>query len=77
MRGDTKIEPILRAGIEKALTYHDNGELPRGWQVDLNENTEFSSSEEEEIEEGEKKLSREEEEFMKKLHKIMDDNGKE
>ena len=76
IRGDTKIEPILRAAIEKALAYHDNGEIPRGWQVDFNENTESSSSEEEEMEEGEKKLSKEEEEFIKKLHKIMDDNGK-
>ena len=74
MRGDTKIDPILRAAIEKALIFHDHGELPRGWQVDLNDSTESSSSEDETTEE-ETKPSQEAESFLAKLHKLLDDQG--
>ena len=32
-KGELKIEPILRASIDKALAYNDLGELPKGWNV--------------------------------------------
>lgn len=75
MRGDTKIEPILRSAIEKALAFHDNGEVPRGWNVDFNGVVETSSSEEDDVEKGSDKCM-EEKEFLNKLYKIMEDQGK-
>jgi len=74
IRGDTKIDPILRSSIEKALAFYDNGELPRGWNIDLPELTETSSSDEGENE-TEECVSREEEVFLNKLYKIMDNQG--
>lgn len=76
MRGDTKIDPILRGSIEKALAFYDNGELPRGWNIDLNEVMETSSSDEEEEEmPKEMNVTKEEEEFLTKLYKLMIDQG--
>ena len=75
IRGDTKIDPILRSSIEKALAFYDNGELPRGWNVDLHDLAEMSSSEEGDIEK-DGCISKEEEEFLSKLYKIMDNQGR-
>ena len=75
IRGDTKIDPILRSAIDKALTFYDNGELPRGWNIDLNDITETSSSEDDETEK--RNISKEEEEFLSKLYKIMDGQGRD
>lgn len=33
LKGETKTDPILRSAIEKALAYHDLGELPKGWNI--------------------------------------------
>eukprot|EP00795_Rhopilema_esculentum_P002773 gene2773-996_t len=74
MKGETKIDPILRGSIEKALAFFDNGELPRGWNIDLNDTTETSSSEDEDVMK-EEAISPEEEEFLRKLYKIMDEQG--
>eukprot|EP00794_Sanderia_malayensis_P020215 gene20215-22191_t len=75
MRGDTKIDPILRTAIEKALVFYDHGELPRGWHVDLTDITEFSEEDEEEVSEEETKTSPEEEEFLTKLYALMEEQG--
>lgn len=75
IRGDTKIDPILRSAIERALAFYDNGELPRGWNIDLHDLAEISSSEEGDIEK-DGCISKEEEEFLNKLYKIMDSQGR-
>ncbi len=74
MRGDIKIDPILRAAIERALMYYDHGELPRGWQVDLTENAPSSSDEEESVDE-EIKPTPDEDMFLSKLYALMEEQG--
>ncbi|XP_065662235.1 AT-rich interactive domain-containing protein 4B isoform X2 [Hydra vulgaris] len=73
LKGDTKVDPILRSAIDKALSYHDLGELPKGWNIlDIIDEKEDSSDDDISLSQT---LSSETKIFLQNLYSFMEQNG--